>query len=367
MTKKITIPKEVLSKLYVDEKLSTRAIAKVYDCSQGVIQRELGEHGIEIRHPNKEIHISKEELNELYINKNLSTYKIAEMYNCDSKTIHRKLRQFGITTRSIIKIQIPKEELYNLYHVEKWPLSKIAKKFSCCVDPVFDRMKEYGIPSRTMSEAKTIYPKQDFSGDLTEKAYMIGFRLGDLNVYRDYNSVCVQTSTTINEQVELLKEIFEKYSNVSIKKYSDEAFHIQVRLNKSFEFLLPKKDLIEDWILENVEYFISFLAGYTDAEGNIQRYGNLLRFRIRTYDKNILYQMHKKLTIMNIYSIHRLESRAGKYNQNHDCWSLSINKQEDIKKLSKLMLPHLKHAKRIHNLILLETLSNIVCLSNKYL
>ena len=125
--------------------------------------------------------------------------------------------------------------------------------------------------------------------------------------------------------------------------------------------------MIEDWILENVEYFISFLAGYTDAEGNIQRYGNLLRFRIRTYDKNILYQMHKKLTIMNIYSIHRLESRAGKYNQNHDCWSLSINKQEDIKKLSKLMLPHLKHAKRIHNLILLETLSNIVCLSNKYL
>ena len=67
--------------------------------------------------------------------------------------------------------------------------------------------------------------------------------------------------------------------------------------------------------------------------------------------------MHKKLTEMDIHSIHRLESRAGKYNQNKDCWSLSINKQEDIRKLSKLMLPHLKHAKRRHNLVLLEALS----------
>ena len=119
MTNKISISKEVLSKLYVDEKLSTRAIAKIYNCSQGVIQRELKEDGITIRYQNKEIIISKEELNELYIIRNLSTYKIAKLYNCDSKTIHRKLRQFGIQTRSIIKIQIPKEELYNLYHIEK--------------------------------------------------------------------------------------------------------------------------------------------------------------------------------------------------------------------------------------------------------
>ncbi len=357
MTNKISISKEVLSKLYVDEKLSTRAIAKIYNCDQGVILRELRERGIERRHPNKEIIISKEDLHDLYVDKKLSTYKIADIYNCDSKTIHRKLRQFGVPTRPIVKISIPKEELHHLYYVKKWPLSRIAKKYSCCVSPIFKRMKEYRITPRTMSEAKTIYLKQNFSGDLTEKAYLIGFRLGDLNVYRNYESVCVQTSTTINEQVELLKEIFEKYSNVSIKMYGDGAFHIQVRLNKTFEFLLPKEDLIEDWILKNDKYFISFLAGYTDAEGNIQRYGDLLRFRIRTYDKNILYQMHKKLTEINIHSIHRLESRAGKYNQNHDCWSLSINKQEDIRKLSKLILPNLKHAKRRHNLVLLENIN----------
>ena len=357
MSNKISIPKEVLSKLYLDEKLSTRAIARIYNCDQGVVLRELREHGIEVRHTNKEILISKEDLNDLYINKKLSTYKIAELHNCDNKTIHRKLKQYGIETRSITKISIPKEELYNLYHLQKWPLSKIAKKFSCCVDPVFDRMKEYGILSRTMSEAKTIYPKQDFSGDLVEKAYLIGFRLGDLNVYRDYDSVCIQTSTTINEQVELLKEIFGKYSNVTAKNYNDGAFHIQVRLNKSFEFLLPKEDKIEDWILENNQCFIAFLAGYFDAEGNVQLHKNRLRLRIRSCDKNILYSAHQKLQSLGIRSMFRLELLAGIYKYkklNKDFWCLSINRQEDIRRLTKFMLPHLKHTNKRKNLILLE-------------
>lgn len=352
---KIIISKDKLRELYEDKKLSTRLIAKVYNCSQGVVLRELREHEIKIRPPTEDINISKEELNDLYLNKNLSTYKIAEVYDCDSKTIHRKLRQFGIQTRSIIKIQIPKGELYRLYHVKKWPLSKIAKKFSCCVDPVFDRMKEYGIPSRTMSEAKTIYPKKDFSGDLVEKAYIIGFRLGDLGVYREYCSICVQSSTTIIEQVELIKKLFEKYSNVYIGRYNDKAFHIQIRLNNTFEFLLPKHDLIEDWILLNDDYFMAFLAGYTDAEGNVQTFKNRLRIRIRSCDKNLLYLAHQKLNEMGIRSIYRLELRAGMYKHkklNRDFWSLSINRQEDIVKLAELMLPYLKYPKKRKMLML---------------
>ena len=62
MSNKISIPREALSKLYVDEKLSTRAIARIYNCSQGVILRGLGKHGIEVRNPCKEIPINKESL-----------------------------------------------------------------------------------------------------------------------------------------------------------------------------------------------------------------------------------------------------------------------------------------------------------------
>ncbi len=347
---KISIQKKLLRILYEDKKLSTRAIARLFNCGQRVILRELRAHGIGVRHPNKEIRISKEDLADLYVNKKLSTYTIAKMYNCDSKTIHRKLRQVSIPTRPIVKITIPKEELCRLYHIEKWPLSRIAKKFSCSVGPIFHKMKKYGIASRTMSEAKTIYQKQDFSGDPFEKAYLVGFRLGDLNIIREYKLIRMQTSTTKLEQVSLIQSLFSKYGKLNIIN-SGGSYHLQIGLNETFEFLVTKKDTIEDWIISDNELFVSFLAGYTDAEGNFGIYKNRLRFRIRTYDKNILSQIHFKLNEIGIRSIFGLASPAGENNQNKDCWGVTVNRQEDIAKLKSLILSYLKHSKRINDLL----------------
>ncbi|MBS3105321.1 LAGLIDADG family homing endonuclease [Candidatus Woesearchaeota archaeon] len=185
---------------------------------------------------------------------------------------------------------------------------------------------------------------------------MIEFRLGDLNVYKDYESVCVQSSTTISAQLELLRMIFSKYSRVYIKECSG-SFHFQVRLNKTFEFLLPKEDLIENWMLENDSHFIAFFAGYFDAEGNVQLYKNRLRLRVRSCDKNILYLAHQKLQNLGIRSIFRLELLAGIYKYkklNKDFWGLSINRQDDIMRLIKLMLPDLKHANKRKSLAISE-------------
>ena len=133
----------------------------------------------------------------------------------------------------------------------------------------------------------------------------------------------------------------------------------QHRLNKTFKFLLPKKDLIENWILENDLYFVAFFAGYFDAEGNVQIHKNSLRLRV-SCDKNILYSAHQKLQNLGIRSIFRLELLAGIYKYkklNKDFWGLSINRQEDIMKLTKLVLPQLKHANKRKNLVLLENRS----------
>lgn len=293
----------------------------------------------------KEIKINKKKLEELYWKKGLSTYKIASIYGCNPKTIYYKLRKYNIKTRHIKRIIIPKKELYYLYHIKKWPLSKIGKKFSCNAVTVFERMKKYKIPSRTMSEAKTIYPKKDFSDDPIEKAYLIGFRLGDLNVFSEYHLIRIQSNTTKIEQAELIKKLFQKYSKISIRKYG-KLFKLQTGLNQSFLFLLPKKDSIKKWILKNEKYFSAFLAGYIDAEGNIGVYSNKARVRIRSYDKNILHLIHKRLKQLKIYSIYRLETPAGKFNLNKDFWALSINRKEDILKLSKLIGQYLKHTKR---------------------
>jgi|TARA_B100002003_G_C14140981_1_gene548654 hypothetical protein len=347
--KKIIILKKRLEELYLKKGLSTRDIAKLLVCDQGVIQRRLKEYSIRIRYPKKEVEISKKALENLYVGKKLSTYKIADQYKCASNTIHRRLKIYGIETRPKKIVEISKERLSYLYHEQKLPLSRIAKEYECNPVAIFDKMKKFKIPSRTMSEAKTKHPKKDFRGSKVEKAYLVGFRLGDLNVTREHHCIKVKTNTTKTEQFELVKSLFERFGKVWSKRYG-QVYSIQVALNQSFSFLLPKEDQISRWILNNKKTFLSFVAGYTDAEGNIGTYNKRPRVRIRTYDKGLLKAMHKKLQSVGIDCRYGLESVAVKGKKNKDCWYVSINKKESVKSFGKQVGPYLKHKKRKEDL-----------------
>jgi len=348
--KKIEISETRLRKLYENQKLSSYAIAKIFNCAASVIQRRVKEYNIQIRYPKQEIKISKEKLEDLYTNKQLSTYKIAKLVGCGSRTIYGKLVKYGIETRPIKRVKISKEDLFYMYHTQKLSYSEIATKYSCTASIIFDKMKMYGILPRNSSEANTIYPKKDFSGNLIEKSYLIGFRLGDLNVVKHCLLICVKSNTTKIEQVNLFRQLFENYGNVYVKEGKGKVFYMETLLNQSFSFLIPKKDNIEQWILNNDNNFLSFLAGYTDAEGNIGVYCKRARVRIGTYDINILNQIHKKLKSLNIHNIFRMESPAGKNRQNKDFCRVSLNKKEDIFRLFELIKPYLKHGKRCEDL-----------------
>lgn len=69
-------------------------------------------------------------------------------------------------------------------------------------------------PRRSISEACTIYPKCDFSGDLVELARICGF-IEDCAVAHDGKLLFVQTSTTHLPQIEVIEDIFERYGHVS--------------------------------------------------------------------------------------------------------------------------------------------------------
>ena len=348
--KKLEISEARLRELYENQKLSSYAIAKILNCGPTAILSRLKEFNINIRYPKQEIRISKDELKNLYINKKLSSYKIARLFGCGSRTIYGKLIIYGIKTRPIKRVKISKEDLFHMYHVQKMSYSEIAFKYSCTASIIFDKMKYYGILPRNSNEANTIYPKKDFSGNLIEKAYLIGFRLGDLHAIKSGFLVYIKTNTTKDEQAYLFNELFKNYGNVYIKKYENNFFNMQVSLNTTFSFLIPKKDNIDKWVLENDDYFLAFLAGYTDAEGNIGVYSKRARVRIGSYDINILNQIHEKLKSLNIHNLYRMESPAGKNRQNKDFWRVSINKKEDISRLFELIKPHLKHAKRCEDL-----------------
>ena len=288
------------------------------------------------------IPIPKYKLIELYKRRKLSIRKIAKIYPCHWTTIYRKLRAFNIEIRSpseaATKIHISKSKLKYYYLHEKLSTCEIAKIYNCDDFTILKKIHAYNIKVRTRSEAISKYPKYNFNGSLREKAYMIGFRLGDLYVERNCQLIIVQCSSTRLEQIRLIKNLFSKYGHIRIRKThrvfgGRNVIDICCHLNKSFEFLLPKTDRVPEWIRQNKRFFIPFLAGYTDAEGwiglsDVKRKKKQPAFQVSSYDKNILGQIWINLQKLGVIcpkvGLHRPKSKKRKQNQNS--WILGVNK-----------------------------------------
>lgn len=351
MSKKIEMPRADLKRLYIKRNLSTYQIAKIYNCDPTAVQNRLRKYGIPLREPKKEIIIEKSKLRHLYEKENLSTYKIAKKLGIGRTTVYMKIRDCGIKTRPLKKVKITESTLRRLYVKRRMSLSEIANMYDCTGSIILDKMEKFGIDRRNASEANSTFKKIPFENDAVKKAYMIGFRLGDLKAIQasaDCN-VAISTNTTKEEQVNLLREVFGCYGHFYLKKYGD-VYSTSCQLDKSFDFLVSKKDEIKPWIVNNDEYFLAFLGGYSDAEGSIGVYDGRARFRVGSYDKHLLYQVHKRLSDFGINSKYHLEGKAGSGNRNGDFWRVSVNEKESLMKLFKLIKPHLRHEKRINDL-----------------
>lgn len=368
MTKKINIPKNILKNLYLNQKLSAYQVAKKFNCDPTVIQKRLKRYGIKIRYPKKRIDVPKDKLQNLYWNKKLSSYKIAKLLRIGRTTIYSKLVDYGIRTRPKKIVRISKEKLKELYFDKKLPLSKIAELYNCSNSIILDKMRKYNLNRRNKFEANTIYPKRRFNGDKELKAYMIGFRLGDLNVKSKENTsvVLLKSNTTKKDQYDLIREVYGVYGHFKYK-IRNGTYYIWCNLDKSFSFLVPKEDMIESWILEDNKFFFAFLGGYTEAEGNISISQGRARFRIRSYDKNLLFHLYKKLNFLGINTKFGVAYKKGvRYGRtyNRDCWGIFVNSKESLSKLFKFLKPYVKHKKRSSDLLFAE--KNIVERIKKY-
>ena len=358
MSKKISLPSFILKDLYLHKEWSTYKIAKKFNCNPTVIQNRLKEYKVKLRNPKQKVAISKEKLYDLYIIKKFSTQKISKLLGVGSCTIYYKLKTLNIPLRKKNIICVSKGKLEELYLKKNLSCSEIAKKFNCDPVTISNKLKKFKIKTKNLSLANTLYPKKKFAGRNELKAYMIGFRLGDLNVKAiDKDStVMVKSSTTKKEQYNLIKEVFGGYGHFKVS-YKPGFYSIWCNLDSSFSFLVPKEDKIENWILEDNKYFFAFLAGYADAEANIGVSQGRARFRIRSYDKNILFQAYNKLNILGINTKFYIASKKGfhhkrKYNQ--DCWGIFVNSKESLLKLFGLLKPYIKHKKRFNDLISAE-------------
>jgi len=260
------------------------------------------------------IHVASQNLKELYLDKRLNAYQIAKLYGCGHSTIYRRLKSYGIVCRGI-------------------------------------------------SESHIRYSKESFSGDNVEKAYLIGFRLGDLWVKKltsgKSQTIRVDCHSTKNEQIEVFKKLFERYSKVIVTRHiagtgaaghNKNTWKARVYLDLSFNFLLPKKDAIESWMVFDNKYFWAFVAGYSDAEGcfSIKRSNNYPSFHLQSYDKNILSQIRDKLEQFNIVTPSLYESKSEKYtgSKNNCIWRLSISRKQALKLFIINLRRLIKHSKR---------------------
>ena len=368
------ITKKFLINLYLKENMSMAKIAKVLSCDPSTIQRKLRQYKIRPRtlfEAAKKVLITKKELKNLYYKKKFSTEQIGKLFHCNHVTILNKMKFYKLRTRTKLglrkPIDISEKILKYLYKKCKFSHKQIAKKFKCSKSAIEKLMNKYKIKSRSLSESQMIYTKSNFSKNLTEKAYLVGFRLGDLYIKPVKLQIQMSCSSSRYNQIILIKSLFERYSTVIITRKriikGKRIWDIRCLLNKSFKFLIPKKDNIESWILKNKKLFVSFWAGYIDAEGHIftKIYKNSKTsysgFEVQSYDKNILLQSWQKLNELGIKCRKPKINKLKGYTQKNglinrkDLWRLGIYNKEDLYLFLTTIESHIKHRKRKKDLL----------------
>lgn len=329
--------------------------------------------------------ISPKKLKKLYWNRKMSSPEIAKIYRCDPKYVRALLKKYRVRVRTksearniLIGVKIPKKKLRRLYLDKKLTTYEIAKKFKCCQRTIYKRLLEYGVTIRSPKESKSLlsprFPQKDFNGNLEEKAYLIGFSAGDLHVRTTSETsptIFINTGSTKPEFLQIVKQLFSAYGHVwKGKPAKNGAISIHCSLNRSFSFLLNKKDLIEPWILRKKECFAAFLAGYTDAEGTFCLCGGNAVFSIRSQDKNILHQIQAKLIELGILlRPPQIARRKGTKDirgtiSNRDIWVIFIHRKDALLKLIDLLNPYLRHADKQRRMKIIK--NNIVTRNKKY-
>ncbi len=307
MSKKVNLPEDVLYDFYVNQKIGGQTIAKKFNCNHSTVLKRLRKLGVEIREPGMPLaDISKGELEKLYIDKRLSTWKIAELLGHSRGIIYKKLKKFGIKPRDI-------------------------------------------------SDSHIKYPRKPFSGNSLEKAYILGFAIGDLRIRKvgkKSKTVKVDCGSTKTEQIKLIHNMFKDYGRVWISKRNEEGkVQIEAFLGDSFSFLLDMKRELKN-VLNDKKCFVYFLAGFVDAEGSIFISNGQAGFSIGNYNHRLLLAIKNKLSmegidVSKLLVDKKLRINSEGYKRNSPYWSLRVNKKSSLMKLFNLIGPYLQHQKRI--------------------
>lgn len=267
---------------------------------------------------------------------------------------------------SRIKLEINKDKLKYLYTNKNLTPAKIGAIFGCNGITIRNRLKEFGIPIKDPAFARTKSKRSDYDNNLKNKAYMIAFRIGDLNVYRPSDksqTIVVRCHTTQEEQIRVIKSLFNKFGKITTS-LNNGHYHINCFLNNTFDFLLSKDIDAWNWIRNRDELIPYFIAGYVDAEGNYILNQKRARFKVDSYDYDVLLFISNWLISKGINTrfnrIYKMgDEWKGNFPLNKDLWRLNINDMVSLSKFIRLTLPLTRHKKRMKDMkICLKNIDN---------
>lgn len=369
---------DIIYKLYWEEKKSLPEIGKIFSVHHEKVRRLMIKYNIPLRsrlesqNMRKKLKVSKSELYELYWKKEMKLRDIAKLFDVSSHAVFREFNKYKIPRRTyseakaIQRRKISSEELKRLYIKEKKSLRELGGYVKTRPTTIKRMLTELGVHLREPGEAILKHERKSFSEDMVEKFYLIGLRVGDLHARKDSRNIVVSVSSTHPSMIELMHKLFSKYGNyykmVHKTRFGYE-WSIKYILDSSFEFLLDKTQVK---IPTQRELFLSFLAGYADAEGCWKTTrgskGHIeFRFELESQDLKILEQIYSTLIKLGFtprfYLTRRKGSKTGTFIFRKNVYRVSLLKRAEVIRLAQTLLPFIRHREKIEKVKLLLKVS----------
>jgi len=143
---KIKIDRAVLRKLYVEERKTVDELAAILSCNPTTILRRLNEHKIPVRR-NRIEGLTKQLIQKLYLKEHRSTREIGKLLGCSRFPVESRCRKYGIPLRNPggnQRIEINEEMLRTWYVKDGRSIEQIAKRVGCCDRTIIERLKRFG-------------------------------------------------------------------------------------------------------------------------------------------------------------------------------------------------------------------------------
>jgi len=274
--------KRILRNLYVDKKYSHKRIAGLLDVDKSHINEHIIKFGlIEERtdwSENKtrvQEELDKDMLKRMYIDEGLSREKIASVFSVSTSTISNYLKDMGLCRTSLNDYDSTENMLNTMYHDKDMTQQEIADALNISPHTVYRNLKKYGL--NTKYSYKEVDEDYFEEMDSSEKAYWLGFIVGDGNIGKTGEGgtgYSLTVSLNAKDTDHLLKLRNAMSSSHSIHESGKDGFALSITRKKIVEDLekygvVPCKS--HKTYMPDIpeKYHRHFIRGLFDADGSI--------------------------------------------------------------------------------------------------